>query len=945
MRTRRGATLLGLVLAAGCGGEENGPPAAPDPAERIPGVTAELERHYDLFAPDALAARVKRIRPHVEAVLGGSLGGPVPVVRLSRDMAARREVRREVEESGETDPEKRRAIELRARIAAWNSFRTTLGMLGESGEDFLLLPDNFLDYPEEDRGALLDVVIAHELVHVYQARRFGLRANYDETDDERQDAHAAALEGHAEFVSREVAKRLGLDDAFETLADHSGVDPSRHGPGFLRNRFRYRAGERFFAAVAESVGGHQAAAERIFANRPASHWQIQNPTRYLAGERHGADLDLRPAARALGGESAESTGVLPGLFRPQAGDAAAGVLRAGRIDASVARGALRGRSVLVYVARCASPAAARAFRDALARRARVEADRTVYPDFALEVYRSRVREDEDGVLHIQRSVRLGLVGRGEMHVVVRTRGDLVVQVLTHGTRPTAPFLKRLAGRVLHDLAGTRPEPGTAEARVRALLEREPGEFAPGELRALLDDADAEVRAAAANHVPPTDSEAARRFLERACRHEDPNVRARALVRLGEHGAAAEALSDPDARVRRAAVATLNRDWFETASREQLLGLLEDEDAQVRVATLAVLQEVERDAPLIGRLIRDPDQRVRAAAWGSAGKDLLDYAVTKGIDDPDQRVRAQVVTFLSTKGLASDDPRVLEALARSLEDVNPVVMIGLLSRPGSKLKAVLPRLLEALDDETTRIFVIPAIAEVDTPRAKGSLATMATAPGHRSDVAEALAGYEPARELLRVLLRDWDPAVRLAAARSLRELGEDRQDIVALAIELLRSSPTRYEAASALEEAAKNGQLGEHAERAKDSLLRALDARMRNAGWIVDALREFPLTRGELDRILGRLATGDDSLVESIAEGIEEKWAARAADAVPALVAALEREEDVDFFADDCLDALAAIGPEAKAALPVIRRFLEHERAWTRGKAEEAIEAIEGTAAK
>ena len=127
------ACALGAVVPVGC----NRLPPRPKPLREI---HAELRQHYDLFAPDARAERVARIRPHVEAVLGAPLGDPVLVVRLSRDMCASWLAEEAVRRSEGLNRTERNRLRIAARIHAWE-------MIGSLG--MVRRPDEVEEFPRE----------------------------------------------------------------------------------------------------------------------------------------------------------------------------------------------------------------------------------------------------------------------------------------------------------------------------------------------------------------------------------------------------------------------------------------------------------------------------------------------------------------------------------------------------------------------------------------------------------------------------------------------------------------------------------------------------------------------------------------------------------------------------------------------------------------------------
>ncbi len=130
-----------------------------------------------------------------------------------------------------------------------------------------VLPDQIaavaaaLGAPELLDEDVLRVVLVHEATHALDFQRFAEQwvLACCSASDERL-ATEAALEGHAQLVAEEVARRWGIERAFETLTRlYSGAyappGTERGSPGFDQEAaFTYLQGAAFMRAVADAKG-------------------------------------------------------------------------------------------------------------------------------------------------------------------------------------------------------------------------------------------------------------------------------------------------------------------------------------------------------------------------------------------------------------------------------------------------------------------------------------------------------------------------------------------------------------------------------------------------------------------------------------------------------------------------------------------------------------------
>lgn len=228
--------------------------------------------------------------------------------------------------------------------------------------------------------ACLDVILIHEAVHVWQDRRFGVRAviGQPRTEEELR-ARQCVIEGHAQVITRRVAERLGLDEAFASFVRaNSGVPSTVTDPAARQMAeavasmlsLQYVEGERFVAAVMEALGP-EAALERLFTSPPGTLGEVSRPDDYLSPP--GSDgVDLTAAARAMGEHlppwPQQVVAVPAAVLRSGlalAGDEAEAWLNDDFREAACVVASdpgTPGRQLVVVLIRCASPEAAVSFR-------------------------------------------------------------------------------------------------------------------------------------------------------------------------------------------------------------------------------------------------------------------------------------------------------------------------------------------------------------------------------------------------------------------------------------------------------------------------------------------------------------------------------------------------------------------------------------------------------
>jgi hypothetical protein len=132
---------------------------------------------------------------------------------------------------------------------------------------------------------LLEITLAHELVHALEDQRFGLRLNGGPNDDSSI-ALSALAEGTATLVMAEYAVRyFGIDDALALFGATSGGETKL--PRYLEDTllFPYEQGVDFVQSFRDRAGSWKAVDNVIRFRRPATAEQVIHVDKYAVDER------------------------------------------------------------------------------------------------------------------------------------------------------------------------------------------------------------------------------------------------------------------------------------------------------------------------------------------------------------------------------------------------------------------------------------------------------------------------------------------------------------------------------------------------------------------------------------------------------------------------------------------------------------------------------------
>ncbi len=248
------------------------------------------------------------------------------------------------------------------------------------------------------------------------------------------------------------------------------------------------------------------------------------------------------------------------------------------------------------------------------------------------------------------------------------------------------------------------------------------------------------------------------------------------------------LKEKDPVVRADAVRELQND--PAAWTSEVIGLLDDEHPRVRIAALEALPPgvVAAEDNLLARL-RDPDIGVRLAAIAAAGRSQLPAAqaeLRELTEASGEAVRAAAVAALVVAG---DRETVRAAVADKAWQVRLEVARGLAQSP-DETSAGLVRELMADATPAVRLAAVQSIGQWPTELAV-PLWLEDLEPGPRATRADR-------KEAARLLAERWPPAAELSAAALLDDRSARHNDAVAKLAELRSRWRSEHPRLSALE---------------------------------------------------------------------------------------------------------------------------------------------------
>jgi hypothetical protein len=423
--------------------------------------------------PDELFATA---RAQLEAVLGGRLSSLPKFTSVTPDDL-------EALPDGLTDAQASSqladldaGVRARARAAATAALRrATVAALQEGGDTIFVAPDNAARIAHWDpalsgatSAAFLRLAVVHETVRWVLDRRYELAKRRAACrDSEELVALQAIIEGRCQWVTRQVARKLGDEAAFALLVEAYRYAPDTQREGAVRvlchdvlarRCWCCTQGLAFFDALDRE--GVKDAEARAFAHPPRQTDWIERPALYLRSERLALG-DLADALKKLEGAlapdewQAAQQPWTPEMFRD-----VAGMLGEGQRAEKVLQGWDAGRS-LVWSAR-ANPGRQVAlgvlrFQDAAAARAyyglAVDLQRKQEEMFNVTGSRAEALRLNGADEAVRTVKKVQMHGNGWQLTVTQVwarAGERVVELNWHGVPDDAAWAQRLLDALLKE---------------------------------------------------------------------------------------------------------------------------------------------------------------------------------------------------------------------------------------------------------------------------------------------------------------------------------------------------------------------------------------------------------------------------------------------------------------------------------------------------------------
>ncbi len=676
----------------------------------IPACQGDHAASTDPYVAD-LKRRCDRLIPYIQRETGRKLKNVEIVVRSREEITEdgipwAREYLARIENGPRGD-----VLEAEARTMAEGAAHWTVASVDRRGR--IVFPD-----PNEERGGLLafwseimqksesakdprelDLILLHELIHVHQHRHLESPA-FRESIRSRADilARRAVLEGHAEYLTRKIASRIGLAELYNKhYRARTGV-PSHVTKEWARIEMRisaadllfaYRQGREFVASVIDKLG-YETAVRRMF-TQPPSLAAVSRPDWYgrpKKPSRWGPILeDLRRWLVRECGEADPDVLALP-MVRELAGDSADAFREGFRLTVDT-------NDVVVHVLIADTASGALGLHQAWTRA--LERYHGLLVEIGLRSDVRRTRKPDNWVLHyIYTPV-------GHVRRTVLSEGPLIIDVERRRESVLEQGSDRLARRALKFLTDASWRKAWLEGSEKLLKSQDAGLrlAAVSRMRRFVPDQDWEVRWLGRWYEAKDDrksEEERTAVLVAAVEDKHPAVVTRGLLAARELSLweipwplLRERLASKEASVRRAA-------W---TLMETNIGL--DEDAGWQ----APLPEALR---LISAALDDRDVVVRRRAAGClrelGGTAGLADVFRKALTDDDRRVRSHTVITLAVWD-TFDFPELLPELLAQLDE-NPENAADALGNLGEAAAVALPKLHELLGTPEVRAEAAEAI---------------------------------------------------------------------------------------------------------------------------------------------------------------------------------------------------------------------------------------------
>jgi HEAT repeat protein len=339
-------------------------------------------------------------------------------------------------------------------------------------------------------------------------------------------------------------------------------------------------------------------------------------------------------------------------------------------------------------------------------------------------------------------------------------------------------------------------------------------------------------------------------------------------------------------------------------------------AQPAIASLiAALKDygapVDDDLQYLGPRVRD----AASDALAQIGQPTV-LALLKALGHKDEAIRDGAARTLGKLGpLAQESFPALKAAISESQDWVRSSVIRAIGRVGQHPKVVVPLLSQVFRDEKEYVARMAALEALHDADPDGTFAIPVLVEG----------------------LKDPDGAILGAAARTLGQFGRNAKTAVPALTEALRSKQQRwgmhfhvgFRAPVRIDVARALGEIGPNALPAVLSLNRMMNededqtARVWAAAAVARITPKDARSESALRILVGTLRNGNGQLQ---AEAADALGATRCEAAIAALADALSTPESIGFGGRraHCAEVLGRIGPEAKSAVPALRKALQEQ---------------------
>lgn len=485
LRLRLAGLLVTLLLVA-CGDDDSREdPGGASPSPRAIGTTSVARSEAlgpGATSEKALSAAFERVRPAVEEVLGHRFEDPVRFLPASTDRIedlltsetilfskGMEERKQTLEAAADTlAAAKLQSMQLAPVLLA--KIDTDTGEILVQSGAFKRLADTAPEFAGINTQPFLDLIIAHESVHIFQHRTFDLKTfAAGSRSPEKLTCRCCVMEGHAQYVTKRVAGKLGLEAEFALLRAVNSEVPTTIKDPLVRMMteviistlgMSYIQGQEFFETVAAEVG-YAKAVEVLFSTPPERLRSVTHPGEYLAGDEPASRIEEivrqgfalfdedRYTVTTVGLQSITLRTVLsladPEEIEEAVGDFIEGAIIVGRAK-SGGPGSMLTASIIVNDSEEAAERFTVIERKIVTRKDEVFSKPGGTAQIIATKYEDLEHEGKPG-FSADKTVR---VGRRDMHVltVVLQRGPVVVEALAVNVDEDMKALIALAEKVL-----------------------------------------------------------------------------------------------------------------------------------------------------------------------------------------------------------------------------------------------------------------------------------------------------------------------------------------------------------------------------------------------------------------------------------------------------------------------------------------------------------------